>query len=342
MTIRDFYIKIRCCENLNIKSARKELAMSYSNALVATTASTIEKYRMLTDKSRPVPVAFSGGKDSLTAILVLLELGYKVLPVIVNRGDDPAFQPGQIKEALKIRKGLDADVLNLRDPFYLPGIKNPEAEQITTCLHRVDNLGVNESMCTPCYNARTTALIAYARSCGAEAFVIGQHLTDMLTTLMKCYWTEMYYLAYTKSQGLAYDGYKMADFIAASAIDLLYVEEMAKTGRATTDDPPVETISEDVRLIRPLAEVKERDIAAFAGNYPHTSTNCTWRERMPWPFRLLAQRDLYKRIAADPEIEDFLFRLVMLNLSPDGTLKHRPRNQREELYPGFKPFIRKF
>jgi len=236
---------------------------------------------------------------------------------------------------------LDADILHLRNQASLPGIKTAEVEQIKTYLHRVDNLGVNESMCTPCYNARTTALIAYTRSCGAEAFVIGQHLTDMLTTLMKCYWTEKYYFTFTKPQGIAYDGYRMADFIASSAIDLQYIKEMAQAGRATTDDPPVENISEDVRLIRPLAKVKERDIAMFAGNYPYTSTNCSWRERMPWSFRLLVQRNLYKRITINPEIEDFLFRLVMLNINDDGTLKHRPRNQREEFYPGFKPFIKK-
>jgi len=32
----------------------------------------------------------------------------------------------------------------------------------------------------------------------------------------------------------------------------------------------------------------------------------------------------------------------MFNINDDGTLRHRPRNQREELYPGFKPFIKKF
>jgi len=63
------------------------------SVLIATTVLTIEKYRMISDKKRPVPVAFSGGKDSLTAILVLRELGYDVRPVIVDRGDDPAFRP---------------------------------------------------------------------------------------------------------------------------------------------------------------------------------------------------------------------------------------------------------
>jgi len=312
------------------------------STITLITGLTIEKYRMIGDKSLPIPIAFSGGKDSLTTILVMRELGYDVRPVIVNRGDDPAFNPYQIAEVLKMRKGMEADILHLRDEKFLFDIGEFTSGQIQACLNRVDNLGFNESMCTPCYNARTLALIAYTRKCGADVFVIGQHLTDMLTTLMKCYWTERYYLELTKPQGVAYDGYKMADFIDANSIDLQYIEVMAKDGRATTDDPPVENIAEGIRLIRPLSGVKERDIANFAGNYPHTSTNCTWRERMPWPFRLLVQRDLYKRIAVNPEIEDFLSQLVLMNINIDGTLKNRPRNLREELYPGFKPFIKKF
>ncbi|MCX6760437.1 MAG: hypothetical protein NTW46_03805, partial [Candidatus Nealsonbacteria bacterium] len=235
-------VRRKCFPALKISLQKRNLIMCDRHAIVAATALTIEKYRMIPNRSRPVPVAFSGGKDSLTAILVLRELGYNVRPVIVSRDDDPAFQPGQISEALKIHKGLDADVLHLRNQKFVPGLKDSEAEQIITCLHRVDNLGPNKSMCTPCYNARTTALIAYTRSYGAEVFVIGQHLTDMLTTWMKCYWTEKYFFAFTKPQGIAYDGYKLADFIASSTIDLQYVEEMAKDGRATTDDPPVENI----------------------------------------------------------------------------------------------------
>ncbi len=114
--------------------------------LVASTALTIEKYHMIPDKNRPVPVAFSGGKDSLTAILVLRELGYDVRPVIVNRGDDPVFQPGQIADALKIRKGLEADILHLRDKSYLDGISIFAAKQIKDCLYKVDDLGPNESI----------------------------------------------------------------------------------------------------------------------------------------------------------------------------------------------------
>jgi hypothetical protein len=40
-------------------------------------------------------------------------------------------------------------------------------------------------------------------------------------------------------------------------------------------------------------------------------------------------------------LEDFLYELVLRGLKEDGTLKYRPRNKRDLLYPGFKPFIKK-
>lgn len=312
-----------------------------SSDLVSTVADTIAKYHMIADASSPIPVAFSGGKDSLATILILCELGYDVRPVIVDRGDDPAFNADEISKTLKRIKGLHADILKLRDKKYLGQICEFAAKRIQDNLNKVDHLGLNESMCTPCYNARTAALIQYSLECGATEFAIGQHLNDMLTSFMKCYWSEKYFLALTKPLGLSYDGFKMRNFIAASDIDMSYVREMAKEGRAVTDDPPVERVIEGMRLIRPLAGVRERDIVAFAGNYPHQSTNCSWRERQPSPFRLLVQRDLDKRIACHPEIEDELYHLVVLNVNRDGTAKCRPRNSRGVLYPGFKSFIEK-
>jgi len=41
------------------------------------------------------------------------------------------------------------------------------------------------------------------------------------------------------------------------------------------------------------------------------------------------------------ELEDGLYELVLKGLNEDGTLKCRPRNMRDLLYPGFKSFIRK-
>lgn len=300
---------------------------------------TIERYRMLS-AGIPIPVAFSGGKDSATTIFILNGLGYDVRPVIIDRGDDDLFDSKKIAEAIKAR-GFGADILKLRDTAYLSEICLFAAKEIKNHLKKFDNLGENESHCTPCYNARTIALTEYSLRLGSPAFVIGQHRNDMITSLMKCYWTEQYYYTFTKPEGIPYDGHRMREFIGNREIDFDYLESMVVEGRAATDDPPVEIIKENVRLVRPLEAVSEREIREFIGEYPHTSGNCTYRQREPRPFRLLVQFDLEERIGLNPGVEDLLYELVMKGLNEDGTLKFRPRNLRDKLYHGFKPFIKK-
>jgi len=166
--------------------------METKEKLLDNVSYTIKKYGML-NKKFPVPVAFSGGKDSALTIFILDEPGYNVKPVIVDRGDDILFDSEKIKDILKT-KGFEANILRLRDPDYLDGICLFAAKEIEKYLNKFDNLHENESRCTPCYNARTTALTEYALRLGSDAFVIGQHKNDMITSLMKCYWTEKYIL----------------------------------------------------------------------------------------------------------------------------------------------------
>jgi len=113
--------------------------------------------------------------------------------------------------------------------------------------------------------------------------------------------------------------------------------------RAATDDPPVEIINERVKLVRPLWSLSEREIESFIKEigFQWTSSNCSYRETEPRPFRLLVQFDLRKRFEENPDLEDILFKFVLAGLNEDGTLKFRPRNKREEYWPGFKPYIRK-
>lgn len=301
---------------------------------------SIRKYQMLS-KNNPVPVGFSGGKDSLTAILLLKELGYDVRPVIVDRGDI-LFNSRKIAENLYQHFEIEADILNLRDHYFLQTISPRSSEMIKMYLHKIDNIASDESLCTPCYNARTIALKEYTKKLGANSFVIGQHKTDMITSLLKCYWTEIYYYTFTKPRGIPYDGFRMKELIESSEIDINYLEKMVKEGRAATDDPPVEII-DDVKLVRPLEAVSESEIRDFVKkfNYPYESGNCSYREKEPRPFRLLVQFDLERRLKENPELEDLLYNFVLMGLNSDGTLKYRPRNLRDKLYPGFKPFQRK-
>lgn len=299
---------------------------------------SIEKYKMFS-KDKPIPIGFSGGKDSTTLIIILDEMGYDVRPVIVDR-DDTLFNANRIADRLYNRTGIKAEIIRLRDPNFYNTISPEACEDIKKWLHKIDNIQENESLCTPCYNARTIAMKEYAKKLGSTSFAIGQHKTDMITSLMKCYWTELYYNTFTKPKGIPYDGFIMKKFIENNEIDLEYLTEMVKNGRATTDDPPVEII-DGIKLVRPLENVSEKEIKQFIRDYPHESNNCSYREREPRPFRLLVQFDLEKRIEKNPELEDKLYELVLQGLNEDGTLKTRPRNMRDVLYPGFKTFIRK-
>lgn len=300
---------------------------------------SIERYDMFSI-NKPVPVGFSGGKDSASLIFILNELGYDVRPIIVDREGDSRFNSKKIADTLLDRTKIKANIIKLRDTSFYETISSEASEAIIKNLHRLDNIGENETLCTPCYNARTIAMVEYTKNLGAPSFSIGQHKTDMITSLMKSYWTETYYNAFTKSTGIPYDGFRMKEFIESSKIDLDYLKGMVENGRAATDDPPVEIIF-NTKLVRPLEAISEKETKEYAGDYPHESDNCSYREKEPRPFRLLVQFDLGKRVMEDPGLETTLYELVLRGLNETGTLKYRPRNCRDTLYPGFKTFIRK-
>ncbi|MDD5254364.1 MAG: hypothetical protein PHG05_04705 [Candidatus Nanoarchaeia archaeon] len=311
----------------------------FKEKLVSRVEKTIQKYHML-NKSSIIPVAFSGGKDSATTIFILKELGYNVVPLIIDKGDDPAFDSEKIVQSSNPFH-INPEIIHLNNKDYLNQIDPLFAPKIKINLKKLKNLKEGEAQCTPCYNARTWALIERTIHYNADAFVIGQHKHDLITSLMKCYWTEIYYLNITKNTGKAYDGNLMKELINNEKIDLLHLEKMVDEERASTDDPPVEHIYNNIKLVRPLVDLNEKEIIGYIGDFPSQSSNCTYRETEPRPFRLLVQWDLDRRINENPALEGILFELALQGLNEDGTLKFRPRNKREELYPGFKPFIEK-
>ena len=297
----------------------------------------IREYEML-NKKLPVVVAYSGGKDSLFALLMLCVMGYDVRPVVVSRGD-AAFHGQEIAQVLKRRYDLQVEILNLRDQKGLErvGVTASELRDISAYLRRVDNISRGESMCAPCYNARTIALKARTRTLDTDVIVTGHHMTDMVTSFLKCYWTETFYTQYK----CPFDGYTMRNFINDEPIDLAYLTAMVRKGRAATDEPPVENLGDGIRQVRPLIFMSEHDIAPLAKKYPEVRlSGCSWKNKSTL-FRLLVQQDLEKRVGANPGLEEQLFQLALENINGDGTLKCRPRNQRDVWYPGFKPHIPK-
>lgn len=303
-------------------------------------AETIDKYGMLSGKN--IPVAFSGGKDSATCIILLSDLGFNVKPVVIDRADDDMFNSDKIIRTLN-EFGYSGNVINLRDPKYLSVLPQTIYRAISRFLKEIDHIENSNLACTPCYNARTLALSNFSRQIGAKEYVLGMHKTDLLTSFIRFYWIEKYFFAFTKSKGFQYNTKQMIDFIQKEEIDIEYLFMMVNKKRATTDDPPVEILYDGTRIVRPLVEVNEKDILSFIKEigYPHVSTNCKFRQNQDaMPLRLIVQRDLIKRIEDDSNLEKRLFELAKDSIKEDGTLKFRPRNNIHKNYPGFDPKIR--
>ncbi len=270
-------------KNVTDGSKKNEDYQNSLKRLSSEVAENINRYNMFS-KDSVIPIAFSGGKDSTATILLLKYLGYSIIPVIVDR-DDPLFDSSKISLDLKKFWGIKSVIIHLRDENYLTRICPFAASEIREYMRIFDSLGENGSHCTPCYNARTVALSEFALRTRTYVYVLGQHKTDMVTSLMKSYWSEIYWKKYTSTRGIPYDGRRMKELIETSKIDLDYLKEMVKKGRASTDDPPMEYINESVRLVRPLFSVAEKDIEALIRytKYPATSTNCSYREEEPDP-----------------------------------------------------------
>ncbi len=303
-------------------------------------AETIDKYSMLSGKN--IPVAFSGGKDSMTCIILISDLGFNVKPVVIDRADDNLFNSDKIIQNLR-EFGYSGNVINLRDPEYLSILPQTLARLISGFLKEIDHIENSNLACTPCYNARTLALSNFSRQIGAKEYVLGMHKTDILTSFIRFYWIEKYFFAFTKLKGLQYNTKQMKDFIQNEEIDLEYLFMMVNDRRASTDDPPVEILSDGTRIVRPLVEVNEKDIFSFIKEigYPHVSTNCKFRQNQDaTPLRLIVQWDLVRRIEDDPNLEKKLFELAKESIRENGTLKFRPRNNIHKNYPGFDPKIR--
>lgn len=303
-------------------------------------AKTIDEYGMLSGKN--IPVAFSGGKDSATCVILLSELDFNVKSVVVDRADDGMFDSGKITQILG-KFGYSSSVINLRDPEYLSNLPATLSRLISGFMEEIDHSEDSNLVCTPCYNARTLALSNFSRRVGTREYVLGMHKTDLLTSFIRFYWIEKYFFAFTKPNGLSYDAKRMKDFIRGEEIDLEYLSMMVDTQRAATDDPPVEILSDGTKIVRPLVEVSEKDIVSFIEEvkYPHVSTNCKFRQDPnATPLRLIVQWDIMKRIKDDLSLEKKLFDLAKKSIKEDGTLKFRPRNHIHENYPCFNSKVK--
>jgi len=317
--------------------------MELKNILLENTKKIIEEYNLL-NKTENVYVGLSGGKDSVATTLLLRSLEYNVTPIIVDMSD-PNFQADKIKQDIDTY-GFESEIIDVCDPNFLNSLPNKHREDIKRRLEYLLDVPKGKTACTDCYNVKITAFSNFISKKGGKKVVIGQHRNDMITSMMKCYWSDLYYNEITRLTGQPYGGKIMKEFIESQNIDLEYLGKLVSKGLAATDDPIREYPLENFEIVRPLAMVKESDIKKFIEqiDYPvaDSDASCRYRRRESRPFRLIVQWDLEKRLENNEKLSNHLFDFVLKGFNKDGTLKFRPRNLRNKLYPGFKPFIHKY
>jgi hypothetical protein len=257
---------------------------------------------------------------------------------------DPLLSRQYIEQmAVSIDKKID--ILDARNPNTFSMLNKEHQDNIAASFSILDALPFGEICCTPCYFVKVSAISGLIKQGNASFISLGHHKDDMIASMLKCYWTDLYYRRITLVDGTPYDGQRMAVFMGQQKkIDLTHLRNLVDMGLAATDEPFVEYPLSNTKIIRPLGEISERDIIEFTKpllNDTHR-IDCTFKKNaMLGSFRNLVHRDYHNRLHVDLGLEEDLFKLVLLGINGDGTLRFRPRNQREKNYPGFKPFIQK-
>ncbi len=316
--------------------------------MLRKTGDTISRYKMTQGSASELCVAYSGGKDSIATVLLLSKLGYSVLPIAVDT-DDPSFNRDELL-SISDAIGIEPLIVAASDGDILDFLNATQQEEVRWRQGYLQELpDSSNKTCTHCYFNKMMLLYAVASRNGGGPIVLGQHRDDMIDSFLKCYWIDIYYENITKPLGRPYSGAAMIDLMERhERIDMTRLRALVESGRAATDDPFVETDSlpGGVGICRPLGSIPEADIVEYmelkqikpAGNLCRFKTAWSPEGRA---FRLIVHEDFDRRRQMAPGLEAEILKLLLLGIDDSGTWVRRPRNTREEDYPGFKPFIKK-
>lgn len=145
----------------------------------------IKKYSLFTDGV--ATVAYSGGKDSLFLCRCLIELGFEVIPIIIDIGYKNEWKTA--KDNLT-SVGLNTHLI---DPDSSNDIETKS--KVNQFFNDVIDINSgkyqNVSPCTPCYNAKMILLIDFAKHHDIDQIAMGHHGTDVIASMLKSYF--MYY-----------------------------------------------------------------------------------------------------------------------------------------------------
>jgi hypothetical protein len=312
---------------------------------------TVERYGLI-DRSRPVLVALSGGKDSLLLCLTLRELGIAHHAVTIDMGYEAGWAERIIRRADAI--GVTTEIVSARQSVPEQGA-SPVRRRLTV-LDSIDTRRQSSvTPCTYCYSVKVLLLDSAATRLGASQVAFAHHMTDAAASLLK----EALLHVDRFSRGNV--RYERANFeslvadLAAAAAEyqaahvpplLEAIASLVTAGRVGTDEPPRQPLRKDMpygtEIVRPFFTVDEDTIIGTVARHAiltegsgcgHGMTLATQTPREMVHHRVLAGR-------GDTEFFAYVAELVRRGVSENGASTTRARLHRQELLGNqYKPPI---
>lgn len=330
----------------------KSMILHVSNQILDIITETISDY-CLFGGNKAIIVAFSGGKDSLFTCIALRELGYEVIPVIIDMGYETNWDKKIVNLAQKA-KFNNSHVLYARkkqESNLVDGVVANKIKINIDVLNNKHNFADRSiSPCTFCYNTKALLLENFALSNEIYNIVFGQHLLDGIASMLKSafmyidrweYNNEIYaHERFSKLIDSSFNEFMLPHEKFISSPLLLKIEHICRDFKASTDDPPqqiINGISKTINLVRPIFRIRESTIIKYVKKWKlspegsgcgHGSTKNSQTPREMIHYRIL------RSIDNDSEAVlklNKLHDLVKLGLSSKGELLVNTRNARSAL-----------
>lgn len=315
-------------------------AKRISSEILSKVDSVINKYNLF--PSKKVAVAYSGGKDSLFLCLCLKELGFDVLPIIIDIGykNNWAVAIDNLNN-----NGMKAYLL---EPESYTDISLETEAKIKEFFESIVDIKAGKyqkvSPCTPCYNAKLLLLIEWAKKNEINQVAFGHHGTDALSSMLKSYF--MYYDRW-RANNPEYDSARFIKIIREHALifqadkhtfenSRFYfdLKEQVNRQNVGTDEAILQDVDASLKICRPLYAIMESDILSYYNkqNLVFNNTECFYKNLRDG--KSFTPREMVQQILLSNANSDILSLLMNLNyqtLDNTGRLLFRVRNNRDKI-----------
>lgn len=316
-------------------------------SLVERVKFVIDDFSLLKENEKVV-VGFSGGKDSLFLVLVLRELGYDVIPVVVDYGFDKKWMRW-IYDISK-RYFFDVKIIEMKNSSFKGESMYNDVLGMIDYNSALKGIGSdNITPCTQCYNVKMLAMLSFAAELQCYKIALGHHLDDAISSMLKTYLYCYDSLVQKRKSFDIHIFYDLVKSFKAAALsdglcffDTFYCEnflDYCASGFVATEEPPKKainmyTISCDI--IRPLFALEKNDIELFfeKEKIDFESQKCILRCSTYLSPREIVDKEIMselKYIDSERNVKKFFIEQILKNLEPDGALVVDARMQRDKV-----------